>query len=626
MATARRVENARANAIAESVLPNQMDDQPLATVTEEAGEAEQEQEQAQAQTAHSPEQLEFLKFLKSLDDVPRGIGSESHDGDSTAIVALQCSTRSRVTPALEQLPAAELDVEPVTFTLQLQLPLPESEPDQETELEATADVQYILELEPESSCKYFLPEKLLQQHQAQPHALLRHHFLHKLYLAAGSGRVPFIQWSGEQAQQLQLDYIGLQEHLCGAHSMFRCLNVLQFTRHLHTLGFERISQTAALLPTGELRPQILFRHEHFQCNQPEKLLMLLQLHAATPETPKPTPPPAQPEQSKPKRTKASTDPASSSSSSSSAKAHTSPLHLARCRFQTLLCYQNDVRLLQLQEPNVEQLMPRRGRTGSCRQPTQSLTPALAAKHVNPRDSVLHFGAGKIPEYAGFYGRVEQALIGEFFAEYLPRYGSRTIGYKDIVVDASKANAFQQNLPIGMVYSEDEDDLQEQDQLVETRKGEDSPTPDNCQSIPGDMELEQVMQELCGVVPDDQEEDEHEQQQQPPPPQQRQSPSPKPKQKRKKPPRESTETATETVELKADSPQLDPEKDLLQAAAAAAEHVKDDAKPKDRDRASSKAKSSNDQEQDDDVKCATASKGVVKRRRYDLRNSKSKRAR
>lgn len=535
------------------------------------------------------ENLEFLKFLQSLNGDPDGIEAASpHVGDDSVCASID---------GMNALPT-----EPSTFdalqpqTLQLDLGL--------EGVEATVTVTPLAQcpVEPEPDCRYLQ----LQLHEPPPNALFKHNFLHKLHLLASSEQVTFVSWSlaqneEEQQQLLQLDYIGLQDHLCGEHSIFHCLNVLEFTRKLLALGFERREEQQQLPELEQeleqkQRPQLFYYHANFQCNQPEKLLLLelqakalpaQQTHAELPKL---------------KRTKAAQD-ASLLSPTAVDKA---PLHLARCRYHTLLSYNNDVRLLQQQEPSAEQLLPRRGRSSNCRaQQTQAqmLTPALAAKQVNPSDSVLHFGAGKIPEYAGFYGRVEQTLIGEFFAEYLPRYGSRTIGYKDIVVDASKANAFQQNLPIGIVFSDDEEDPQQEQPLAESRKCEETQSLDNCSSIPGDMELEQVMQELCGVVTDEQTEEDLQQQRM----NNVTTPELRLQLKRKtKPTRKSAENAaTADAELASEH---DPDDDLLQAAAASATAKRSD-----------EGKASDDQEQETDAK------GAGKRRRYHLRNSKSKRA-
>lgn len=516
--------------------------------------------------------LEFLKFLKSFSAVPAAGSAEA--SVTITIDALQTE------PATYALPTTT-----TTTTLE-----------EVAAAAAAAPAAPAAEMrEPQLEGKYIQ----LQLQESYPNALLEHTFLHKLHLLASSEQISFIRWTSEpgQPQMLQLDYIGLQDYLIGEHSIFHCPNVLQFTRHLLQLGFERQAEQKQYQEEAQqsrekvLRPKLYYKHENFQCNQPEKLLQLqlkLQTQSKQPE------PDA--ELAKTKRTKsAASDPPALSKGQ---------LHMARCRFHTLLSYNNHVRLLQLQEPSSEQQMPRRGRTSGGRHATQMLTPSLAAKQVNPSESVLHFGAGKVPEYAGFYGPVEQTLIGEFFAEYLPRYGSRTIGYKDIVVDVGKANAFQQNLPIGIVFSEDEEEpqLEPQPQAIELAGTSDETAPlETCPSTPGDMELEQVMQELCGVVSTEQTEEDLLQQQQ------NIVTTPELKLQLKRNSKSSRKTAEHvpTTEAKSSSKHNESLEELLRSD-------------------ESKASEKQDQDQQEH-KEQQDSQGATKRRRYHLRNSKSKRA-
>lgn len=125
--------------------------------------------------------------------------------------------------------------------------------------------------------------------------------------------------------------------------------------------------------------------------------------------------------------------------------------------------------------------------------------------MKPHDSVITIGIGQAPDYAGFYGNVELAKVNEFFSEYLPRYGSKITGYKDIVMEATnKSNGFQQNLPIGLDYSDDDDDAlppisscsMEVDVDVQPSTSAAAKTKSSSRKPVDDMELEQAMQELC----------------------------------------------------------------------------------------------------------------------------------
>ncbi|XP_017835630.1 uncharacterized protein LOC108595006 [Drosophila busckii] len=401
--------------------------------------------------------------------------------------------------------------------------------------------------------------------------LNKHQFTHKLFVATSSELVGFVNWAA-QGQLLQVDYLELQEHLsAGQQRIFEQQSVLEFNQQLLRLGFQRVPQSAAQAEQ-EQRPQLYYQHKQFKQCKPQQLLSM-----STPRT---------------KR--------------SLAAAVESPLELARSRFLTLLNYHNDVRLLQEREPSAEQFLPRRGRIGSQRQSTVPLTPALAAKHVNPKDSVLHFESGHVPEYAGFYGQVEPTLINEFFAEYLPRYGSHTLGYKEVVVDASKANGFQQNLPIGIVYSEDEDDEllhpDNPDYIAPPPAAVTAQSEPQLEHTPNDdFELEQVMQELCGVTNETDE---------------LKLPSPsKTKGKRKK--------SLRKILAESDSDEL-PEQPVEAEAKEAAEpepSVKAEAIAEALATEETATKPAKDEEHQ-----ATVKAPAVKRRRYDLRNSKSRRTR
>ncbi|XP_030246409.1 uncharacterized protein LOC108657696 [Drosophila navojoa] len=543
-------------------------------------------------TAPSPEQaqsnaqLDLLAFLNTLEEVPHDLESIC---PSETIVLADGVTRIEVKPLLPHMSAMSAMSSLPSMSSLHSVPVPTLPP--------------VPAIPPVSKVKPVAPPASKPPLQT----LLSHQFTHKLHLAASSERVQFINWTTD-GKHLQLDYVGLQDHLTGSQCMFRSRSVLQFTRQLTDMGFERtlLEQSEQELEHGG-RLQLYYKHEHFDPYHSEQLLLI-----PTPQTERqPTP--------KTQRTR----PVSLSKGGAQEAAHRSgytPLQLARFRFHTLLNYHNDVRLLQEREPSSEQQMPRRGRISSCRQAAHSaLAPALASKHMNPRDSVLRFEAGKVPDYAGFYGPVEPTLISEFFAEYLPRYGASTTGYKDIVVDASKANSFQQNLPIGIAYSEDEDELIDHDRHEPSTPSavsepEQTQASESCQLPPEDIELEQVMQELCeqadGDVDVELELDAEKKEVTPV----------KPKLKRKKLARKCATADTEQEQEREQKEPVDEHcEDLLEAAAAAAACIKEEAKDKDDD-------SSSNNETDKELKCQPASKMGVKRRRYDLRNSKSKRTR
>ncbi|XP_060657607.1 protein BCAP [Drosophila nasuta] len=429
-------------------------------------------------------QLDFLQYFNSLSGMPQVV--ENNNNDTGAVTAEQLLmdtdinmplTHEQLMESLMASSSPKFSKDPEPAIPQITISVPEGQflnGELDPQL-STAEITISFNDLP-TMATTAAPEPMesldisacsVAELQQVRQALLKHNFVHKLHLAASSPLVTFLNWSAS-GEQLQVDYIGLQEHLSGTQSMFRCLNVQHFIQQLLDIGFKRVQQH---LQHAEARPTLYYLHENFNAGQPDQMLLL----------------------SAPKWELDSTD------------VTYSALQLARARFQTLLLYHNDVRLLHQQEPSADQLLPRRGRICNSRQPAQLLTQELAHKLVNPRETVLQAEAAPAPEYAGYYGTTDPALIAEFFAEYLPRFGPRNSGYKDIVVDASKANSFQQNLPIGIVYSEDEEELESQKSeetspppIVEV-KTEEEPVAEVETSLPEDFELEQVMQELCGVV-------------------------------------------------------------------------------------------------------------------------------
>ncbi|XP_032591469.1 uncharacterized protein LOC6560555 [Drosophila grimshawi] len=409
-----------------------------------------------------------------------------------------------------------------------------------------------------------------------PESLLNYNFLRKLHLAASSKQINFINWSGD-GQLLQLSYIGLQDYLFSDQSIFRCRSVAQLVSQLYEVGFQAVERHSE--PQDNF--QMYFQHKHFKPHQQEMLICI-----NTPE--------CELEVETPVIDEVAKDPCTMIHGSCSR------LQMTRMRFNTLLNYQNDVRQLQQQEHKTEEQLPRRGRIGSNRQLAESLLPpALEAIYLNPQDSESNIEVDHVPDYAGYYGNVNPSLIHGFFGEYLPHYGPRnTAGHSDIVVEVSKANAFQQNLPIGILHSEDEDDpVAKHEETNTTNNDDNSQLPaDNSNPLPEDIELEQMMDDLWGSGADSQ-----------------------PKVKRGKLVENCAENKTVPDDLKADTAnETESGEDLLQSAAAAVD-VKDDSG------INTNANGDIDNDSKEDLESQPELKIASKRRRYDLRHSKPKRS-
>jgi len=343
--------------------------------------------------------------------------------------------------------------------------------------------------------------------EPQPnHPLMGYRFVLKLFLATDSNAVDFLSWSGK-GTQLELNYVGLQEHLSSGRSIFHCRNTLQFTALLLGHGFERVwsgeDSKSSVLTAASIK--LLYRNPNFVRGQLEKLEKI-EDHHPNPDKKEPQFPPLHlPNYAHMARMIRRGDLCSTSYTCRS------PLQTARCTFQTLLNYQADLGVMKERNSNdvfnqqiMSQLNVKRGRNTSDSLLDPAPSKAYQAKFVKPDESVINIGIGQAPDYAGYYGKVELSKVNEFFAEYLPRYGSKITGYKDIVMDATnKSIGFQQNLPIGMNYSDDEDDVLaplssglELDFLPSTSAAAKSKSSGRKAAVE-DSDLEQAMQELCG---------------------------------------------------------------------------------------------------------------------------------
>ncbi|KAH8283621.1 hypothetical protein KR018_009583 [Drosophila ironensis] len=350
---------------------------------------------------------------------------------------------------------------------------------------------------------------------APAHPLQNYFFLVKLYIATNSESLEFLNWS-DSGRELVVDYPGMQEHLAGTLSLFRCRNTFEFVSQLAKYGFNRLwSQKYATSESfGHIK--LVYHHPKFRKDKLEDLQSLVEKEQAR-EQGKPEdcdeeeedddealPPLHRAPKSRLKRMSGRGDLCST--------IHTtrSPLQTVRCRFQTTLSHQVDMR--NLFESNANKLYTppvtiKKSRTSASNQPVDKTAgKGCGSKFVKPQDSVINIGAGQAPDYAGYYGNVELSKVNEFFSEYLPRYGSKITGYKDIVMDATnKPSGFEQNLPIGMDYSDDDDYALRPTCDIEM---DDEPMPSTslsadtakfrsvCRRNADDLDLEQAMQDLC----------------------------------------------------------------------------------------------------------------------------------
>ncbi|KAH8233392.1 hypothetical protein KR026_007713, partial [Drosophila bipectinata] len=361
------------------------------------------------------------------------------------------------------------------------------------------------------------------------HPILDYPFVMKLFLAAGSEAFPFLKWT-ESGRELQVDYVDLQDNLASGMSMFRSRSVVEFTTQLMELGFERLwSMTSEDPKRGRIH--LFFQHSKFLKGQLVELKSLVEdtcqdeveespgqyrererdqqrarirawdLHKQEDEEELQLPPLHQAPLSHLDRMSKRGDLCSSIHN------FRAPLQIVRSRFQTLLAYQVDLQVLKDHKDNATSPKGKKARNISNNQTTEQ-APApqdITSKFVKPQESVITIGIGQAPDYAGYYGSVDLSKVNEFFSEYLPRYGAKITGYKEIVMEATnKSNGFQQNLPIGMDYSDEDDDAlppiascsMEVDIDSQPSTSAAAKSKASSRKPVNDVDLELAMQELC----------------------------------------------------------------------------------------------------------------------------------
>ncbi|KAH8252381.1 hypothetical protein KR038_011825 [Drosophila bunnanda] len=349
-------------------------------------------------------------------------------------------------------------------------------------------------------------------------------FVLKLYLAASSDAIPMINWS-PNGLQLVVEYQSLQDHLTGGSQIFRSRSVRQFTEKLIAEGFVRIHREemyTSRTETATLKPVLLYyqqrefvRGDLGSLHNLIKASLLLQKHypmalqygnsdeEAEDEEPKFPVPLHVPSKSHLDRMQQRGDKCCSTVSVRSS------IQEARCRFRTLLDHLATTKAVQASAKVWETNTMKKGRPWDFPTFTSS-----SVKFVRPHDSVITLEANKpLPEYAGYYGRVSPTKVTKFFSEYLPRYGNKTTGYKDIVLETTtKPSNFQQNLPIGLDYSDSDDNEPDvpppvpprsldfdMDCMPSTSAAAAMKSSGQKRSVESvdDQELEEAMQELCG---------------------------------------------------------------------------------------------------------------------------------
>ncbi|XP_068147059.1 uncharacterized protein comr [Drosophila tropicalis] len=329
------------------------------------------------------------------------------------------------------------------------------------------------------------------------HALKPFPFLYKLFLAAKSLYVRYINWS-EDGTRVELHYWELQSHLASDENIFRCATIMQFTKQLLDHGFRRLITRENAIPECPLGIVLIYKHAHFVRDKPEKLQWIAEQTYVEAEDTKPDildRPLGKPSDIHLRRMSKRGD------LCSSIITPRSQLQMARSRLMTTVRYHLDTKWFK-ERQNTSQMLaemiPRRGRSSVLNKPQNSvsrLPKKGRVKYVKPHESVTDMPASRITEYAGYFGNVDIGRLKEFFAEYLPRYGNSK---QDIVMDATtKKSNFHQNLPIGINYSEDEDNRETLQSKSSSKRNNQAQSRQDGKVDAIDGSIEMFMAEICG---------------------------------------------------------------------------------------------------------------------------------
>ncbi|BFG03683.1 uncharacterized protein DMAD_02878 [Drosophila madeirensis] len=292
--------------------------------------------------------------------------------------------------------------------------------------------------------------------------LAEYSFVETLYLAANSPSIDFLRWSKKDKHLIVL-YVALQEHLISSRPMFRCRSVLQFAAELSRYGFERVFDFD-FKDAARATIVLVFQHPNFVIGAPHKIRKISYVNM-------------QEEQGN-AQTSAAGHQQRDNDICTTFHSYMSPLQVARCRLHTELSYHSDMALLhEYANESNKPVAKRAGRPAPILETTvEQQLAGRTDKFVNPYESVTKILTKQVPSYAGYYGNVPHPMLEDFFQEYMPRYGIKISGYKQIVIDGhNKSSDFNQNIPIGNDDSDDEND-----------------DPDNRDAF----DLEEVMHQLC----------------------------------------------------------------------------------------------------------------------------------
>uniref|UniRef100_A0A1A9WWL9 HSF-type DNA-binding domain-containing protein n=1 Tax=Glossina brevipalpis TaxID=37001 RepID=A0A1A9WWL9_9MUSC len=280
--------------------------------------------------------------------------------------------------------------------------------------------------------------------------ILNFPFPYKLWLVIHLDFCDFLCWNRD-GTVLLLDLVALEDYLNSTRSIFHIKNRSVFLTHLEEFQFERLN---AIPEAGE---DILlqYKNKNFQRHRLD-LLAKIRRCAFRMSNEEST------DKGAISKNKSMINKSSETFNSRAAErmkgdlcfmihGSLSKIQKSRLRFQTVLNFQNETRILEekLQasdEVAAQQRLAKsklnrgggRGRNNSGLDEEQVIELPVEL-FENPHDSILHLGDDFRPEYAGYYGTCSKELITRFFGDYLPTYEDGSIEIKKNVTEPGVFN-------------------------------------------------------------------------------------------------------------------------------------------------------------------------------------------
>ncbi|XP_004518923.1 uncharacterized protein LOC101461068 [Ceratitis capitata] len=276
-------------------------------------------------------------------------------------------------------------------------------------------------------------------------------FPYKLWLVVHLDFCDFLRWNRDGTVML-LDLIALEDYLNSNQSIFKIKNRSVFLEHLEQFKFDRLNAT----PEAEEDLLLQYKNENFQRHRLDlcpkirrhtyQLLGEVEKIHVTSDTETLIQSKGLAEERK------SCQAADRMLGDLCFMSHggLSNIQKSRTRFQTILSFQNETRILEdklkasdecaaikAQQRRLKSEVLFRSSFGTSEE--EQVIELPVDLFENPHDSVLHLGADFRPEYAGYYGNCNKEQVLHFFGDYLPMYEDGTMEVKKIVADQCNTN-------------------------------------------------------------------------------------------------------------------------------------------------------------------------------------------